>query len=264
MVPTRTFDAGEDLWRFRGAIGCLSKHGTAWWRIFMVDESSAHIKNSMQISLCIYIYIYIYIQWHIFNRLNVNDEITSESNCHLHLLYNFLISSHFSSIWIFMAIFANLPIFTSFTLLPRSNHQGTLLPRSEAETPPTSAMSPGISSKKKKRCGKNSEFEGMKAWHLGVFTIFSSCRRICEGQTCPRLMYHADGFVFPKQWRCKASNSEPTKVPVRSRERVYEWGKSLCTNETLILVTFRITVEAAPFFVHFSICACHPCTVGPC
>lgn len=44
-----------------------------------------------------------------------------------------------------------------------------------------------------------------------------------------------DGFVFPKQWRCKASNSEPTKVPVRSRERVHEWGKSLCTNETLIL-----------------------------
>lgn len=35
---THTFDAGGDLWRFRGTIGCLrSKHGT-WWRILMVDE----------------------------------------------------------------------------------------------------------------------------------------------------------------------------------------------------------------------------------
>ena len=89
--PTRTFDAGEDLWRFRGAIGCLSKHnGSMMKDIHGRRIICTHLYN-MQISLCIY--IYIFIQWHIFNRLNwlnVNDEITSESNwSHLHLLYNF-------------------------------------------------------------------------------------------------------------------------------------------------------------------------------
>ena len=183
----------------------------------------------------LHIYIYICIQWHIFDRLNVNDEITSESNCHLHLLYNFRkslrISHPFESLWPF---FANLPIFTSesFTLLPRSNHQGTLLPRSEAETPPTSAMSPGISSKKKRNAAEKLRIwrDGSLAsrsfhyffqlpknlWRPNVPTFDVSCRRFCLPQAMA---------VQSIQFGANQSTSKIQRACVRMRQiLVYKWN----------------------------------------